>query len=91
MPIHPLVGQSLRVIRYGSGRVGERMVDLEHPVFGTTLRIPERWTELAEPTQETPARVTAARLLRLAEVVGALLLENADFLTATRKDRQGGS
>lgn len=89
MPIHPFVGKSLRVIRYGAGRVGERMVDVEHPTFRTTMRMPELWTE-PRASCGAGARASASHLLLLVEALRVLLGEKADFLTATAAEDNDG-
>jgi hypothetical protein len=49
------------------------------------MRIPEQWTELAEPRAPcgAGARARADRLLMIAEAVRGLVTDESDFLTAT--------
>lgn len=51
------------------------MIEIEHP-SGETLRIPESWTDLAEPSAATmggEAKASARELLDLARLVRALV------------------
>ena len=75
-PIHPLRGLALRVLKVGSGRVGHRTIDVEHPKGGT-LRIPEQWTDQALPVLPSSgeAKSTTEQLGVLARLVAAIAQE----------------
>jgi len=79
MPVHPLVGQSLRLVRTYRRRNGRRDVDLEHP-GGWVIRVPEAWTDrmVASEPANSGARATAWALARLGETVNRLLEDSID-------------
>jgi len=50
MPIHPLFGMQLRVVRLFRATDGRRMVDVENPLdYRASLRLPIDWTDLGNP------------------------------------------
>ena len=50
MPIHPLVGMQLRVVRLFRATDGRRLVDVENPLdYRASLRLPIDWTDLGNP------------------------------------------
>jgi hypothetical protein len=79
LPIHPLRGISLRVVRCVDGPGRERYIDAEDPA-GRGLRLPLEWTDRGQPaanlTSAPAARVTAWELLLLVAAVRALLSDD---------------
>lgn len=78
LPIHPLLGQSLQVVRAVRRPDGQGFVDVEHPAGGT-LRLPDGWTDRGRPSPAAVTvagrapRATAEGLLKVARVVAAAL------------------
>lgn len=78
VPIHPLHGVELRVVRIErSSQDGRRYVVVEH-VRGEALRLPIEWTDRGPPwvppqVDGRPVRLGARGLLRLADAVDAVL------------------
>ena len=75
LPVHPLVGHALAVVRFVRHGDGRRYVDLQHP-HGHVFRLPESYTDRAAPTVAAEVagrglRATVQDLLRVAAVVGA--------------------
>jgi len=82
MPIHPLHGQRLRVLRTERDRHGRRYVTVEHPP-GAWLRLPVLWTDLGAPPPPPQiggreVRLSPTGLVRLAHAVRAILDEKLD-------------
>lgn len=48
MPVHPLLGQSLRLVRDYRDRSGRSFVLVEHPE-GCVVRLPVEWTDRVGP------------------------------------------
>jgi hypothetical protein len=73
LPIHPLRGASLRVLRSWGRPEREQFIEVEHP-SGGSLRLPLRWTDRGQPVPVSEsARSTARELLRLTRAVRLLL------------------
>ena len=90
LPIHPLLGRRLRVVSYRSGRVGRRIVEVEHPA-GWTLRLPEEWTDRGQPhdlASETAVRSTPRILARVARAVQDIL-ETREFFDRADEGEHG--
>jgi len=83
LPIHPLRGESLPVLRAVRDRKGRSFVEAQHP-DGWTLRLPVEWTDRAHPSQVVTvagraARATADDLLQLVRVARSMM-EHGEFL-----------
>ncbi len=78
LPIHPLLGRSLQVVRAVRGPGGQGFVDVEHPAGGT-LRLPDAWPDRGHPSPAVVTvagrapKATAEGLLKVARVVAAAL------------------
>jgi hypothetical protein len=78
MPIHPLNGVDLTVVRFERDyQHGARYVVVERPHGGPHLRLPLEWTDRGPPwvppqVNGRPVRLAASRLLRLAKAVQAV-------------------
>ena len=75
LPVHPLAGHALAVVRSVRCRDGRRYVDLRHP-DGHVFRLPEGYTDRAAPTLAAGLAARGLRawvqdLLRLAAAVDA--------------------
>ncbi len=73
LPIHPLRGQRLAVLRQSQDRDGQRRFDVAHPLGGT-IRMPQDWTDRAlrpATPPQPPLLAQAPALLRLAQAVAA--------------------
>jgi hypothetical protein len=82
MPIHPLFGRRLRVLRYGGSRSAMKYLIVEYPP-GRRLRFPEAWTDrvVSLPVPKVDGRtvrLAAKALLRLSRAVAASLGEKVD-------------
>lgn len=49
LPVHPLKGAELRVVRWRRARDGRRHVEVEHP-RGWIVSLPVSWTDAGIPT-----------------------------------------
>jgi hypothetical protein len=78
MPIHPLSGIELAVVRFERDyQHGARYVVVERPHGGPHLRLPLEWTDRGPPwvppqVSGRPVRLAASGLLRLAKAVQAV-------------------
>lgn len=82
MPIHPLHGRRLRVVRIERDRHGRQFVTVEHPT-AFWLRLPAHWTDRAAPpppprVDGRELRLSVAALVRLAAAVDVALGEKLD-------------
>lgn len=89
LPVHPLVGHVLAVVRSFRSRDGRRYVDLQHP-DGHVFRLPETYTDRAAPTvtagmAERGLRAAVQDLLRLAAAVEAAKVNDG----TAKLDRSG--
>ena len=74
LPVHPLAGHALAVVRFVRTSDGRRYVDLQHP-DGHVFRLPEDYTDRAAPAVAASLagrglRATVQNLLRVAAAVG---------------------
>src|SRR5262249_47849619 len=84
MPIHPLNGQQLRVVRTERDRHGRQFITVEHPT-GFWLRLPAAWTDRGAPLSPPQvggrqARLSITALVRLARAVRAKLDQKVDHV-----------
>jgi len=72
LPVHPLVGQSLPLVREVYDRDRRRFLDVEHP-RGWILRVPAEWTDRGPPSvgPSAPIRGSVRGLRCLADQVAA--------------------
>lgn len=75
LPVHPLAGHVLAVVRSVRSSDGRRYVDLQHP-DGHVFRLPEGYTDRVGPAVAAGVagrglRATVQDLLRVAAAVGA--------------------
>ena len=82
LPVHPLVGARLTVVRFVRHQDGRRYIDVEHP-RGWTLRLPLDWTDRA--ASWAPPRISGCEvrlavrgLVQLARAVDAALCRKLD-------------
>ncbi len=82
LPVHPLKGMRLPVLRWVRSQDGQRFVIIEHP-RGWSIQLPVEWTDQASCW--TPARIgdkevkfTVRSLLALAEAVETALHAGLD-------------
>jgi Family of unknown function (DUF5372) len=90
LPVHPLAGHALPVVRSVRCSDGRRYVDLEHP-DGHVFRLPEGYTDRAAPTVATGVaerglRAAVEDLLRVAAAVGAAKVNEG----TVKLDKSGG-
>jgi hypothetical protein len=90
LPVHPLAGQQLAVVRHVRSVDGQRRyVDAEHP-RGWTIRLPVEWTDRGSP-QAPPRigkreiRIGASGLLKLAAAVEVALGEKLDLISQSEQ------
>lgn len=81
LPVHPLVGRALAVVRSVRSSDGRRYIDLQHP-DGHVFRLPEGYTDRAAPAVAAGAvgrelRATVQDLLRVAAAVGAAKVDES--------------
>jgi hypothetical protein len=79
MPIHPLNGRRLRVLRTERDRHGGQYLTVEHPT-GFWLRLPATWTDRGAPPAPPQlggreVRLSITGLIRLGRAVHAMLDE----------------
>jgi hypothetical protein len=90
LPIHPLVGVRLALLRQVRSIDGKRRyVDAEHPC-GWTIRLPMEWTDrapslLAPRIGDREVRLAAAGLLKLAAAVEVSLGQKLDRASASEQ------
>src|SRR5215510_11632691 len=82
MPIHPLNGQQLRVVRTERDRHGRQWITVEHPA-GCWLRLPATWTDRGAPPPPPQiggrvVRLSITGLIRLGRAVRTMLDEKVD-------------
>lgn len=80
LPIHPLKGQQLRVVRWKGSPDGQRYVEVEHP-GGWVASLPVLWTDAALPCASCEKdgallKLSPEALLELAKAVRALQTAN---------------
>lgn len=94
MPIHPLNGLQLRVVRTERDRHGRQWITVEHPA-GCWLRLPATWTDRGAPPPPPQiggrvVRLSITGLIRLGRAVRTMLDEKLtaqDRLRYWRQDR----
>jgi hypothetical protein len=90
LPIHPLVGVRLALIRQVRSIDGKRRyIDAEHPC-GWTIRLPIEWTDrapslLAPRVGDREIRLAAAGLLKVAAAVEVALGQKLDRVTISEQ------
>ena len=77
LPVHPLKGVKLPVVRFIRSQDGRRYVDVEHPP-GQYMRLPLEWTDRSPPLVPPSVggrevRLSVPALLKLAQAVQAAL------------------
>jgi hypothetical protein len=101
LPVHPLAGHVLAVVRSVRCSDGRRYVDLQHP-DGHVFRLPEGYTDRGAPTVATGVaghglRAMVQDLLRVAAAVGAakanegVKLDKSDGRERTWREPEGGT
>ena len=80
LKVHPLVGQSIEVIRRVRAHDGRVYLDLLHP-DGRAVRLPVEWTDLAVPSPDpsVATRSTAGGLLALRTFLESFRGEGVDM------------
>ena len=85
LPIHPLYGRALPLIRTSRHRDGRQFVIAEHPA-GWSIRLPLEWTDRGEPAGRAPVGTDAPRgsveALRGVARTVRTILDSPDFLTS---------